>query len=85
MTTADATAEVFWTAFRSLPKRGREAVIEKLLKDKEFMEDLIDIALLEQRRKEPSRSLDEYLVPEIGACGSVEKPQNMWLQDNKIV
>jgi hypothetical protein len=62
MTTADATAEVFWTAFRSLPKRGREAVIEKLLQDKEFKEDLIDIALLEQRRKEPSRSLDEYLA-----------------------
>ncbi|MCL5062263.1 MAG: hypothetical protein M1443_03515, partial [Nitrospirae bacterium] len=52
----------FWTAFRALPKKQREAVIEKLLKDKEFMEDLIDIVIIEQRRKEPSRSLDEYLA-----------------------
>ncbi|MCL4536388.1 MAG: hypothetical protein M1610_02185, partial [Nitrospirae bacterium] len=52
----------FWTAFRALPKKQREAVIEKLLKDKEFMEDLIDIVIIEQRRKEPSRSLDEYIA-----------------------
>ncbi|MDA8215011.1 MAG: hypothetical protein M0Z64_07020 [Nitrospiraceae bacterium] len=62
MTTAEATSEVFWTAFRALPKKQREAVIEKLLKDKEFMEDLIDIVIIEQRRKEPSRSLDEYIA-----------------------
>lgn len=61
MTTTKATAEVFWTAFRALSKKEREAVVEKLLSDKEFMEDLIDIVILEQRQKEPSRSLDEYL------------------------
>jgi len=63
MTTAEATSEVFWTAFRALPKKERGAVIEKLLKDREFVEDLIDTVLIEQRRKEPSRSLDEYLAP----------------------
>ncbi len=62
MTATEATAEVFWTAFRALPKRERVAVIERLLRDKEFMEDLIDIVILEQRQKEPSRSLDEYLA-----------------------
>jgi hypothetical protein len=62
MTTTEATAEVFWTAFRALPKKEREAVIEKLLSDKDFMEDLIDMVILEQRQKESSRSLDEYLV-----------------------
>jgi hypothetical protein len=62
MTTAEAISEVFWTAFRSLPKREREAVVQKLLKDKEFREDLIDLVILEQRAKEPSRSLDEYLA-----------------------
>ena len=62
MTTTEATAEVFWSAFRSLPKKEREAVVEKLLKDKEFMEELIDIVIFEQRRNEPSRSLDEYLA-----------------------
>jgi hypothetical protein len=57
-----APSEVFWTAFRALPKRQRVAVIDKLLKDKEFIEDLIDIVIIEQRSKEPSRSLDEYLA-----------------------
>jgi len=62
MKTAEATSVVFWTAFRALPKKEREAVVERMLRDKEFMEDLIDIAIIEQRRKEPSRSLDEYLA-----------------------
>lgn len=62
MTTAEATSEVFWTAFQALPKKEREAVVEKMLKDKEFREDLIDIVIIEQRSKEPSRSLDEYLA-----------------------
>ncbi len=61
MTTKEATAEVFWIAFRALSKKEREAVVEKLLSDREFTEDLIDIFILEQRKNEPSRPLDEYL------------------------
>ena len=61
MTATEATAEVFWTAFRALSKKEKEAVVERLLRDEEFMEDLIDIVILEQRQNEPSRSLDEYL------------------------
>jgi hypothetical protein len=61
MTTIDATSEVFMTAFRALPKKAREAVVDKMLSDKEFREDLMDAAIIEQRRKEPSRPLDEYL------------------------
>lgn len=62
MTTIEATSEVFLTAFRSLPKKAREAVVAKLLSDKEILEDLIDTIIIEQRRKEPSRNLDEYLA-----------------------
>ncbi|MFC1717457.1 hypothetical protein ACFL6S_27600 [Candidatus Poribacteria bacterium] len=62
MTTIEATAEVFWTAFRALPKKEREAIVERLLRDEEFMEDLIDIVILEERQNEPSRSLDKYLA-----------------------
>ena len=61
MTTVEATSEVFMTAFRALPKKAREAVVGKMLSDKEFLEDLIDTVIIEQRRKEPSRSLEEYL------------------------
>jgi len=60
MTSTEATAEVFWTAFRALSKKEREAVVERLLRDRDFMEDLIDMVILEQRKNEPSRSLDEY-------------------------
>lgn len=58
----EAKAEVFWMAFKGLPKKERQTIIERLLEDKEFMEDLIDIAILEQRREEPSRRLEEYLA-----------------------
>jgi hypothetical protein len=61
MTTIEATSEVFLTAFRALPKKTREAVVGKMLSDKEFIEDLIDTVIIEQRSKEPSRSLDDYL------------------------
>jgi hypothetical protein len=62
MTNAEATSEVFLTAFRALPKKAREAVVEKMLGNKEFLEDLIDTVIIEQRRKEPSRNLDEYIA-----------------------
>jgi hypothetical protein len=62
MTTIDATSEVFMTAFRALPKKTRAAVVDKLFSDKEFREDLMDAATIEQRRKEPSRPLQEYLA-----------------------
>ncbi|MGB8658124.1 MAG: hypothetical protein WCE90_10135 [Candidatus Zixiibacteriota bacterium] len=62
MSTIQAKAEIFWMAFRGLPKREKQSVIERLLKDEEFMEDLIDLAILKQRRKEPSRSLEHYLA-----------------------
>lgn len=62
VTTIDATSEVFMTAFRALPKKAREAVVDKMLSDKEYREELIDVALIEQRRKEPSRPLEQYLA-----------------------
>jgi hypothetical protein len=62
MTSTEATSEVFLTAFRALKKREREAVLEKLFKDKQLVEDLMDLVVLKQRRKEPSRRLATYLA-----------------------
>ena len=62
MSTKEAKAEVFWMAFQGLPKNERKSVIERFLKDKEFVEDLIDVSILEQRRNEPSRPLEDYLA-----------------------
>ena len=54
MTAREATAEVFWTAFRTLPKADREAVIQRLLKDREIREKLIYIVTAVQRQHEKS-------------------------------
>ena len=62
MTAAQATAEVFWTAFKALPKREREAIVKKMLDDKEFIEDLKDAFVIALRINEPSRHLNEYLA-----------------------
>jgi hypothetical protein len=58
----EAIAEVFWLAFKGLPKKEQHLVVQKLLQDREFVEDLMDIALIEPRRSEPSRPLEEYLA-----------------------
>jgi hypothetical protein len=58
----DATAEIFLTAFKAMPRKEQSAIIDKLLKEKEFTEDLIDIAILKKRENEPSTSLDEYIA-----------------------
>jgi hypothetical protein len=61
-TSIEATAEVFWQAFRSMQKKQREAIVEKFLTETEFVEDLTDIIILRQRKNEPSRTLEEYLL-----------------------
>ena len=61
MTAIDATSEVFLLAFKTLPKKQRTAVFEKILEEKQFMEDILDIVTMEQRINEPSRNIDEYL------------------------
>ena len=51
MKTNQATAEVFFTAFKALGSTEREAFIEKVVGDPSFREDLIDIALVEEAKK----------------------------------
>jgi hypothetical protein len=61
MTTTQATAEVFWTAYRALKKRDRVAVAQRLLQDADIREDLRYAMIVEDRKKEPTVSLDDYL------------------------
>ena len=56
-----ATAEIFWTAFQSLPKVEQQEVVSRLASDEEFREDLLDIAVCEERRHEPTRPFRTYL------------------------
>ncbi|HET7481206.1 MAG TPA: hypothetical protein VFJ72_16995 [Rubrobacteraceae bacterium] len=65
MMPAEATAEVFWTAFTALPAETREKVIEKMLADsvlREEVEDLLDLEVVRERSSEPARPLDDVLA-----------------------
>jgi hypothetical protein len=57
----DATAEVFVTAFRALKRTAREAVLEKLLSDRELAQDLADTLALEARRGQPRQPVRKVL------------------------
>jgi hypothetical protein len=61
MSADQATAEVFVMAFKSLKRREREAVFERLLADNEISEDFADTLLLEARRHQPRQSFRQAL------------------------
>ena len=61
MSAADATAEVFVTAFKSLKRRQREAVLERMIADDELSEDLADTMALEARRREDRQPFRQTL------------------------
>ena len=61
MTETQATAEIFYTALKALPKIERDAVIVRIANDKSLARDLMDLATIAQRRNEPSRPFRQYL------------------------
>jgi hypothetical protein len=61
MKTKGATAEIFLTAFKTLPKKEQDIFLSKILKDKRLREDLIDIAIAESRAKDKSRPFRDFL------------------------
>ncbi|NLF08402.1 MAG: hypothetical protein GX594_10540 [Pirellulaceae bacterium] len=61
MIATEATAEVFLTALRALPKEERQAVLSRIVDNEEWYEDLKDLAVFTQRRDEPSRSFRDFL------------------------
>ncbi len=56
-----ATAEVFFTAFKTLPKKEQDIFLSKILKDKKLRENLIDIAIAESRAKDKNRPFRDFL------------------------
>lgn len=62
ISTNEAIAEVYWTAFQALPKKEREAVISRFLESSQFMEDVMDMSIIKERQKESSRPLKAYIA-----------------------
>ena len=61
MSAAQATAEIFVTAFKSLKRPERAAVFERMLTDEDISEDLADTLALEARRHQPRQSFRQTL------------------------
>jgi hypothetical protein len=49
-------------ALQSLSKAEKEAVIARFLEDTKLREDILDLALIQQRQGEPSRPFRDYLA-----------------------
>ncbi len=64
MTSSEATAEVFWTAFSALSSEARDSFMEKMLADpalREELEDLLDLEVVAERSGEATRPLEDVL------------------------
>jgi len=61
MKTQGMTAEVFLTAFKTMQKREQNIFLSKIIKDSRLREDLIDIAIAENRAKDKGRLFREFL------------------------
>jgi hypothetical protein len=61
-----ATADIFLTALKALPKVEREAVVARMARDRAFRREILDLALIAERRREPSRPFREYLARRTG-------------------
>lgn len=61
MTQQQATAEIFWTAFQSLKKKERDAVMKRFIQDENLREDLRYSLIIEERKREPKILLEDYL------------------------
>ncbi len=57
MKTGQATAEVFFTAFKALKSVDRAAFMGKVVSDPQFREDLIDVALIQEAKKVKGKSV----------------------------
>jgi hypothetical protein len=65
MTVQQATAEVFLTAFKALPRREQEDILGRIARDRRLrriLEDISDRVAIEEERGKPSRPLRDYVA-----------------------
>ena len=68
MTSLQATAEVFWTAFKSLPKGVQEGFLDRLIVDRRIrreLEDRLNNAAVDHALKESGRVPWDALKSEV--------------------
>jgi hypothetical protein len=65
MTVQQATAEVFLTAFKALPRREQEDILQRIARDRRLrrvLEAMSDRLATEEERGKPSRPLRDYVA-----------------------
>ncbi len=62
MSPKEAVTDIFMTAFRALSSAEQDAILAKMVQDRELREDLIDLAIAEARSHERSRSFQTFLA-----------------------
>jgi hypothetical protein len=61
---ASTIADRLWAEFQALPAEARESFLELLVEDqptRDDLEDLLDLALADERSAEPTRALEDVL------------------------
>jgi hypothetical protein len=64
VTPQQATAEVFYTAFKALSKQEQQDVLARIARDRKLrrmLEDVSDRLVIDEERDKPSRPLREYI------------------------
>lgn len=61
MKAIESRAEVYLMALYSLSKTERREVVAHLLEDVELREDILDLAVIQQRKGESSRPFRDYV------------------------
>ncbi|MGH7208271.1 MAG: hypothetical protein ACREIL_02690 [Nitrospiraceae bacterium] len=64
MTPQQATAEVFYTAFKALSKQEQQNVLARIARDRKLrrmLEDISDRLIIDEERDKASRPLREYI------------------------
>jgi len=64
MTASQATAEVFFTAFKTLSKREQEIILTRIVRDRKLhrmLENLSDRLAIEQERDTSAKPLRVYI------------------------
>ena len=64
MKAVESRAGVYLMAIQSRFRAEREAVIARLLEGPQLREDMLDLAVIQQRRGEPFRPFRKYLTNE---------------------
>ena len=61
LTASTATAKIFMTALKSMPRKEQSSILIALVEDNNFREDIIDLAVAVKRSREKTHPFRAFL------------------------